>query len=92
MTSEQREHHKQAIENAADLDELCTALNDAREDCDENEHIDDITDTTELPTFGGEELDGEGIYSWDTTYILTVGDHGTRSDGGWCIVPRDEWK
>lgn len=42
----------------------------------------------ELPTFGGAEVCGDGVWSWDDTRLL-VG-HGGLSD--WHIISRSEWR
>ena len=39
---------------------------------------------SELPTFGGEELAQEGIYSWDETHVLVDG------ASGWELMAREE--
>jgi len=77
-----------SITSAPDLDELCEALKAASD-----AGVDTgAYDVTSLPLFVGPvPEDGIGIYSWDETRYLTCGDYGTRSDGGWCLVPREEW-
>ena len=97
MHADRIEHHRQAIMGAQELDALAAALNAAEDECaaeamDPNPPrvADNIVDTTELPTYGGDEPDDtRGKYSWDATRLLTC-DRGDP-DGAWSLVPRAEW-
>ncbi len=76
-----------------DLDDLARVLRDAGDGAEIvcYERGDDRPGSVEaLPTFGGEPLAGEGIYSYDATRILTTGDYSPT--GMWACVPRSEWR
>ena len=62
--------------NAKNLTELRDMLNDATE-----EQMDRV-DTSNLPTFGGTEINNtSAVFSWDETHILVV-------DNEWTIEER----
>lgn len=69
------------------LRDLLVAYGEQAETEDEHEEL--VTPAyetliTELPTFGGEALAIEGVYSWDATHMLVDG------AGGWELMAREE--
>lgn len=79
-----RDEVSDAVKNARSL----AALRDALEDADDfakryNLDIANFYDPADLPTFGGAEIEGPGIFSYDETDVLW-------GFGEWTISPRDE--
>lgn len=75
-----------AVMTSPNLDALIENLNALGIACDDDENgrrPDELCDMTSLPTFGGEDIEIDGVYSWDTDRWLTV-----DVNGGWVIVPR----
>ena len=99
MDQAQNDMERSEIHTAPTLEALCRALQAARDACDAESEPGadalrvgaDIVDLTDLPIYDSSRLYGDGVFSWDATHILTCGDYGHRSDGGWCLVPRSEW-
>ncbi len=67
---------KQQIENATSLVELCDAINSFEYSHDDGRKLDEIVDMSSLPTFGGDDIDRIGAWSWDADNVL-VQDTGT---------------
>jgi len=75
--------HKTAVHSAANLRELCDALNEA---CGYVTYeVSDLgNNLTSLQTFGGAEpADTDEIWSWNDTHVIT-----TDGRGDFIIIPR----
>ena len=79
-----------AINDATDLDSLCSALNEASgvygiiNSMDNNR----LVEFSALPVFDGEEPDNTvEIYSWDSGRFLVC----NSADGTWELIDRDEY-
>ncbi len=76
-----------AILNATSLADLCDALNDAEvalRDAESPRKLDELVDTTSLPSFGGADLAGSSeAVSCDATHELVYGD-----EGKWELIER----
>ena len=78
--------HKTAVHSAANLRELCDALNEAIAYSDRiDRSVEDVVlGLTSLTTFGGEEpADTDEIWSWNDTHVIT-----TDGRGDFIIIPR----
>lgn len=72
-----------AIVEAEDLQDLRDALNAADKYAKANAvDVSTIYKSTELPTFGGDDIDDDGVFSWDEDDILV------QAPDGWEIKPR----
>jgi hypothetical protein len=70
-----------AINNAANLDALCDAMNALRDDLGEHEREEEIVDITSLPTFGDVPNSTANVWSWDDTRQMEFGQE-------WYLTPR----
>lgn len=79
------------VNAATDLQSLADALNsyDETEEPDDLHHrkLEDYVDLTSLPTFGGSDIDREGIFSWDASNVMYP---RYGNDGKWIIEPRSD--
>jgi len=72
-----KENAQQIIDSSTNLDELLynisavyVAAKKLRDSGDEHANADEWVDFSELPTFGGDGMYGEGIWSWDEERLL----------------------
>lgn len=74
---------KAGIMNASNLRHLEAVLDTADEYAEENGlDTEALYDATNLPAFGGDDIDGIGVYSWDETRKLV------QTNGEWSLVAR----
>lgn len=74
------------------LHQLCDLLRETASG-DDHDHIEingRRVSLTNLPTFGGAEMNEMGVYSWDETHLLVDGSNHGDSSRGWQVVPRPE--
>lgn len=68
---EEAETIQEKIYASNSLEELLKAIQEAEEDCDTaGSHLEDVVDMTDLPVFGGEVVEQEGVFSWDEDRLL----------------------
>ena len=83
-------NHEKKIMKSKNLQELCQNLR-SFEEFRKNEEYEDRNvadiDISSLPTFGGEAVDIDGVYSWDQDCFLVLDD----TDNWEIVERRDHW-
>jgi hypothetical protein len=72
------------VQATSSLDELCDTLNTLESALPEGVKLEELIDTTSLPTFGGADIADEGIFSWDNTHALYSGNK-------WHVLSREHF-
>jgi hypothetical protein len=88
--SDSVQHYIDKIKYAPSLRALCEAVEEAEDFIYKNDlgALDSYIETSNLPTFGGEEPkeNTSEIWSWDADELMVTG-----PDGDYAIVSREEW-
>jgi hypothetical protein len=89
--SDSVKHYIDKIKHAPSLRALCEAVEEAEDFIYKNDlgALDSYLETSNLPTFGGEEPkeNTSEIWSWDADELMVTG-----PDGDYAIVSREQWR